>query len=102
MLAAFLFAFAGEDAGSLARFTFHDSAQHEGRPMLAFRAVQLGPSPVRPLSFAKPPSKSAQYGLLLVGADPERAPAIVWDEKVLWFDANNDNRLTLDEAHRPD
>jgi hypothetical protein len=89
---------------SVARFTFHDAAIHDGRTVLAFRPVQFGPNPVRPLTFAIPPGAGARHGLIPFGPGRDDALAVVWEPDAaggprLWLDADNDGRLTANECH---
>lgn len=87
-----------------AAFDFQDSADHEGRSMLHYRAIEFGDVPVQPLAGEFSPTPGAVYGQVPVGVAPESALAIVWlpkadDGPTLWFDTDGDGALTAAERH---
>lgn len=90
-------------AGS-APFVFRDAADHQGRSMLHYRAIEFGDAPVQPLAGEFSPTPGAVYGQIPVGLVPESALAVVWlpksdDGPILWFDADGDGTLTVAERY---
>ncbi len=108
MLSPLLFVLAigtAPEPATVAQFTFQDAATHAGRSILSFRPVDLGMTPVRPVSFANAPGAGTQYGLIPLGPDRATALTIAWDAKApdgprLWLDANNDGQFSAAESHR--
>jgi hypothetical protein len=82
-------------------WTFHDAAEHDGRSLLRFRAVELADRPIRPLADSDRPTARAIYGLLPVGSSPEHYPALVWlpDAGEVWIDGDGDGRFGPTERH---
>jgi hypothetical protein len=88
---------------AVSRFEFRNEAVHAGRSVLAFRPLTLGPTPVRPVTSARPFGAGARHGLALVGPSPDTALTVVWAPDAgpwLWLDADGDGRLTEAECHR--
>jgi len=91
-------------ADAPAAFEFKDAADHDGRTMIHYRAIDLRNSPPRPLEGDFKPTADVRYGLVPVGPTPEAALLIVWLAKApggpqLWLDANGDGKLAKDERH---
>ena len=80
---------------------FHDVEAVDGHPIVRFRPVELGPSPVRPLKWEGTPPRDVRYGLATVGVTLESALAVAWepDSRALWVDADGDGRLVANERH---
>jgi hypothetical protein len=86
----------------LPRFTFEDRAEHDGRSVLHFRALELGKEPPRPIERVPIVGSGARYGVVSLGSDPARV--VLWEPDApggprLWFDADGDGRLTEEERH---
>ncbi len=83
---------------------FHDAAEHAGRSLLAYRRVELGEQPPRPLRPDDQPPGKALYGLLPVGDTPDSSLAVVWlpESRQVWLDADGDGRFARGERHRLD
>jgi hypothetical protein len=71
------------------------------RPVNRYRALELGTTRVRPVSWEVAPPAGVQYGLALVGPQADLAPAVAWDPAAatLWLDADGDRRWTRAERH---
>ena len=96
--------FSADAEATSAAFDFRDSADHEGRSMLHYRAIEFGDAPVQPLAGEFSPVAGAVHGQIPVGLVPESALAVIWlpktdDGPTLWFDADGDGTLTAAERH---
>ena len=85
-------------------FEFQDTADHNGRSMMHYRAIEFREDPIQPLAGDLSATPGAMYGQVPVGSAIESALAVVWlpdtaAGPTLWLDANADARLTADERH---
>src|SRR3954463_15097068 len=82
-------------------FQLLDVETVEGRTVNRYRALELGETPVRPVSWEVAPPKGVRHGLVPVGPHTDSAPAAAWDvgASALWLDADGDRRLARDERH---
>ena len=105
LLWAALVCVAADGAATPVGFEYHDLAEHAGRSLMHYRAIEFFAQPVQPLSGEFAPTPGAKYGQVPVGPVPETALGVVWipeaaEGPTLWFDANGDGRLTAsDERH---
>jgi hypothetical protein len=84
---------------------FRDAVSFDGRSLLAYRPIELGTKPPRPLHPADDPGPGAKFGLLPVGNQPESFRLLVWRPKAvggpdLWIDGDGDGRFGPGERHR--
>src|SRR4051812_48905140 len=84
-------------------WTFKDELTRDGRPMAAFRAVELGDVPPRPLHADDKPPAGAKFGDLRLGPGGASRRLVVWhaDTNALWLDADGDGRVAEAERHTP-
>ena len=99
-----LFALAPGPAQTQAGFQLLDVESVEGRSVVAYRPIELGPKPVRPLKRDEALPPGTVFGLATVGASPESALGVAWNPKgpdgpTLWLDADADGRLSRSERH---
>src|SRR3954470_7082181 len=82
-------------------FKLLDVETVEGRPVNRYRALELGETPVRPVTWEVAPPKGVRHGLVPVGPHTDSALAVAWapEASALWLDADGDRRLALDERH---
>jgi hypothetical protein len=82
-------------------FELLDVESVDGRPVNRYRFLELGATPVRPVTWDVAPPPGVQYGLALVGPQTGTALAVAWDPaaRALWLDADGDRRLTRAERH---
>ena len=85
-------------------FRLLDVESVEGRSVVVYRPVELGPRPVRPLKFDEALPTTTIFGLATVGSTPDSALAVAWNAKgpdgpSLWVDADGDGRLSRSERH---
>lgn len=80
-------------------FELLDAETVAGRAVNRFRALELGPTPVRPVAWEVAPPAGVRHGLVPVGPQTDSAPAVAWDPatSALWLDADGDGRLTRAE-----
>src|SRR3954447_11545425 len=92
-----VFALAGQPAPSA--FKLLDVETVEGRPVNRYRALELGETPVRPVTWEVAPPNGVRHGLVPVGPHTDSALAVAWDPNAsaLWLDADGDRRLARDE-----
>ena len=103
-LLLWLFALAPGPDQTQAGFQLLDVESVEGRSVVAYRPVELGPKPVRPLKWDEALPPGTVFGLATVGASPESALGVAWnptgpDGPTLWLDADADGRLSRSERH---
>jgi len=82
-------------------WTFRDESAHDGRTMLAFRAVELGDVAPRPLHADDKAAAGSKFGDLPLGVGGAARRGIVWhpDSGALWLDADGDGRFAKGERH---
>jgi hypothetical protein len=82
-------------------FELLDVETVQGRPLNRYRALELGETPVRPVTWEAAPPLGVRHGLVPVGPHTDSAPAVAWDPEAssLWLDADGDRRLARDERH---
>src|SRR4051812_12282245 len=82
-------------------FKLLDVETVEGRTVNRYRALELGETPVRPVTWEVAPPKGVRHGLVPVGPHTDSALAVAWDPNAsaLWLDADGDRRLARDERH---
>jgi hypothetical protein len=85
-------------------FEFKDSATHENRPVLQYRAIEFHDTLAKSMIEERKFPEGMQFGLVSVGPNRDTALTIAWNPKgkegaELWLDANNDGKLADDERH---
>ena len=63
--------------------------------------LELGETPVRPVTWEVAPPRGVRHGLVPVGPHTDSALAVAWDPEAssLWLDADGDRRFARDERH---
>src|SRR4051794_2193935 len=92
-------AVAGHPAPSA--FKLLDVETVEGRPVNRYHTLELGATPVRPVTWEVAPPKGVRHGLVSVGPHTDSALAVAWDPETteLWLDADGNRRFARDEHH---
>src|SRR3954462_9986343 len=90
-------AVAGQPAPSA--FQLLDVETVEGRPVNRYRALELGETHVRPVTWEVAPPRGVRHGLVPVGPHTDSALAVAWDPDAfaLWLDADGNRRFARDE-----
>jgi hypothetical protein len=85
----------------LPAWTFKDEATRDGRPMVTYRAVELGDVPPRPLHADDKPPAGAKFGDLRLGPGGASRRLVAWHPGtgILWLDADGDGRFANGERH---
>lgn len=85
-----------------AAWTFHDAAEHAGRSVLTFRAVELADTPLHSPHADDHPAAGAKHGLIPLGLRDKSPLYLIWQPKdgSLWVDVNRDGRYEPGERHR--
>jgi hypothetical protein len=80
---------------------FRDELVRDGRPMAAFRTVDLGDVSPRPLQAGDKPPAGARFGDLRLGPGGAARRLIVWHAGTgaLWLDSDGDGRFAAAERH---
>ncbi len=82
-------------------FELLDVETVEGRSVNRYRALELGETPVRPVTWEVAPPKGVRHGLVPVGPHTDSALAVAWDPEAsaLWLDADGNRQFARDERH---
>jgi hypothetical protein len=81
---------------------FRDELARDGRPMAAFRTVELGDTPPRPLHADDRPPAGSRFGDLRLGPGGTTRRMVVWHPETgtLWVDVDGDGRFARAERHK--
>lgn len=82
-------------------WTFHDAAEHAGRSVLTFRAIETTDTPLHTLHHDDRPAAGAKFGIIPLGHREKSPLYLVWmsKEAIVWIDANRDGRYDAKERH---
>lgn len=80
---------------------FVDETSFAGRPVLTYRALELGAQPVFAMRSEDRPPDGAVFSVVPLGPAGRQRLGLVWHaaSHALWFDANGDGRFAPSERH---